>query len=470
MEKMLKRIWTVAIATTAVVVGSFSSAQTDLALPKGEWVLAFSEAPLQQREAVLNIEEGPFYKSIVSLLEQANFSAAIAQIRTRFPFVVANIEAGREIKPDANGKFELSAALLYVIGHIYVGLEMEDAAITAFKSALIQMPDYTRAHEAIGILNLKNENYENARTYLARAVELGLDTGAVYSSLGYLNQQVNNYWGAAAAYQRALMLDPSNQNWQQGLLHALVNSKSYDTASGLVEEQLQSRPDDANLWLYRAHIANFLKDKETALASLETAIRLGKDSKSYLQACANLHMQLGSTDRAIALIKTGVVQEMDFDFVDQAIHWLIENERWQGAEDLTTDLKTRWANLSDTNKSALLVNESRILQNKKDDARAAQLLQQALELNGGNVPALMTLAGIQLKNKNYPRAEILYQRASAYPSHRENALIALAQIAIDTQNYQKALELLQEVIRIDPDQIEIKRNIQSLENLVLLES
>jgi tetratricopeptide (TPR) repeat protein len=266
------------------------------------------------------------------------------------------------------------------------------------------------------------------------------------------------------------MLDASNRNWQQGLLHALAQSKNFDTALAFVEQLLQSRPDDADLWLYRAHIANLLRDKETALASLETAIRLGKNSPSYLQACANLHMQLGSTDRAIALIKTGIVRDMNFEFVDQAIFWLIENESWQGAESLTKDLKARWENLSDTDKSALLVKESRILQNKKDEANAARLLQQALELDGGNVPALMALAGLQLKNKNYPRAEILYQRASAYPSHRENALIALAQIAIDTQDYQKALELLQEVIRINPDQIEIKRNIQSLESLVLLKS
>jgi Tfp pilus assembly protein PilF len=91
-------------------------------------------------------------------------------------------------------------------------------------------------------------------------------------------------------------------------------------------------------------------------------------------------------------------------------------------------------------------------------------------LDPSNAYALMTLAGIHGNKRNYNRAELLYQRASAYGLYRENALISLAQIALDQEDFERALRILRDMQKEFPHRTDLNRNIESLENLVLLGS
>ena len=58
----------------------------------------------------------------------------------------------------------------------------------------------------------------------------------------------------------------------------------------------------------------------------------------------------------------------------------------------------------------------------------------------------------------------------AFDGWRENALISLAQVAIDQNNYERALQVLNDVVRSNPTRSDLRRNIESLENLVLLQT
>jgi len=70
--------------------------------------------------------------------------------------------------------------------------------------------------------------------------------------------------------------------------------------------------------------------------------------------------------------------------------------------------------------------------------------------------------------RDYGRADLLFQRASAYGAVRENALVARAGIAIDQENFDNALALLRNVVAGNPARADLRRNIDVLENLVLL--
>ena len=114
--------------------------------------------------------------------------------------------------------------------------------------------------------------------------------------------------------------------------------------------------------------------------------------------------------------------------------------------------------------------EADIRLHQGDESAARNALEKAIALDPSNAYALMSLAGIHRNRRNYNRAELLYQRASAYDLYRENALMSLAQLALDQEDFERALQILRDIRKEFPSRTDLNRNIESLQNLVLLQS
>lgn len=266
------------------------------------------------------------------------------------------------------------------------------------------------------------------------------------------------------------MLDPDNEQYKRGLLQSLSETYQHQSALTLAESMLLEQPDEAGLWVYRGQAALQAGEREVALSSLETAIRLGEDTEANLQVCAVLHMELGSIARAVDLLETGFARGMDFSYIDQGMIWLKQEEEWALLEQVVRSVRQKWGNLDQLQRSKVLMREADISLHKGDDSAARKALEQAVELDPSNAYALMSLAAIYREKGDFNRAELLYQRASAYGLYRENALIALSQVALDQEDFQRALQILRDILKEFPDRTDLNRNIESLENLVLLQS
>lgn len=452
-----------------------------LDLPNVQWLHQPTSPPQLQKEGLPLVTEEEFAGQLLRMIDTADFETAITQLRERDAALLELLEAGDPqsliLTRAVPGGFmpvtrpnQISATLLYLIGHVYLAREEFVPAETAFKRALGPVPDYIRVHESLGLLYLRTERYDLALGHLSHAASLGLNTANLYGALGYLNQQVGSYWGAISAYEKALMLDYTNPAWQQGLLYAFSETRQHESALSLVDQMLQTTPDDAALWLFRSNFALMAEDRATALASLETAIRLGNDAAANLQVAATLHLLQGSTSRAITLIQDGMAQGIDYPFIDQSLQWLVRAEQWDALDELLPLALARQDELSSQQRSSLLTRQASLDLHNDAQTRAITALQEALELDPANAEALLALAGIYRENRNFNQAELLYQRATAFDVYRENAQIALAQIAIDQSNYPRALQVLNDVLRRNPARSDLRRNIESLENLVLLQT
>jgi tetratricopeptide (TPR) repeat protein len=362
---------------------------------------------------------------------------------------------------------DVSATVLYLIGVTYIYLEQWVPAEAALKAALVPLPDYQRVHEALGNLYIRTERYEEARVHLTRAAELGLNTAQLHASFGYINYKAKNWWGMASAYQQAMTLQPDVRDWQTALMSALSETRQYAAGLALVEQMLQSEPDDPRLWLYRSYMALNAGDRALALTSLETTMRLGDDSVANKQVAAALHMERGSIARAVELLKSAPAADLDFQFIDQALGWLNYENEWDYFRDLLTAANARRNLLDNLQGSRLLTHVSSLQLHDGNRGAAITTLQQAIELDSSNAEALITLGQAYRDERDLNRAELMFQRASAFELYRENALVSLAQIAIDQQNFQRALELLRDVVSRNPARTDLQRNVDVLENLVL---
>jgi tetratricopeptide (TPR) repeat protein len=360
----------------------------------------------------------------------------------------------------------ISANVLFVIGQSYLALQRYLPAETAFQLALRGVPNHVRAHESLGMLYLRTERYEDARTHLVRAVELGRNGAALHAALGYLEQKARRYWAAANAFQRALVLEPEQRTAQRGLLHALTETHEHAKARVLVEQLLRDERDDPALWLYRAQIALATNEQAVAVASLETALRLGDDSIENRRACAVLHLESGNIARAVQLLQGSSPPELSFPLLDRALGWLANENEWDEFRDLldTVDRTT----LGGAEQSRLLTRRASLALHDGNRRAASTGLQEALALDPSNADALLALGQIYRAERDYGRADFLLQRASAYEPVRERALVARAEVAIDQENFDGALTHLRDVVTLNPAGSDLRRNIDLLEDLVLL--
>ena len=449
-------------------------------LPDVKMMLPPVTPPQLLKEGLPLFRENPIVKGLFEHLNKGDYEGSLAYLRLHETPVLELIEKG-----DPDGRLKqlavvggivmaeqekISAYFLYLIGHTYFSLKKYKAAETAFLGALVPIPDYIRVHESLGVLYMRMKRYKEAQKHLAHAAELGLHTAQLFGSLGYLDFQTKDFWGAVNAFQEALMMNPDNEQWKTGLLYALGETYQYKATLTLVESMLREQPDIIWLWLFRARAAYMAGERKVALSSLETAIRLGDHKKANLQACAALHMELGSIERAVDLLKSGFEEGMDFIYFDQGMSWLYQAKEWTLFEQMVAWMRGKWKSLDELQQSKVLMREADISIHKGNKSAASNSLEKAIALDPSNAYALMSLAGIYLEKGSYNRAELLYQRASAYGLFRENALISLAQVAIDQEDYERALQILRDMLKEFPSRTDLQRNIESLENIVMLQS
>ncbi len=459
-----------------------NAAEMDLRIqtPDTKLILQPVSPPQHQRDGLPLYEESPTIHNYFQYINAGDYEEALSYLREEEGALLELIESGDpdgELKKRAvvggtsptMGTGKISAYLLYLIGHAYSSAEKHQAAETAFLAALTAIPDYLSVHESLGILYFRTERYKEAHKHLVRAAGLGLHTAQLFGALGYLNSQLGNYWGAVNAYQEALMLDPDFEQCKRNLLQVLNRTSQYQSALTLVESMLQAHPDDAGLWLFRGSSALQAGERGIALSSLETAIRLGDRRVSNFQVGAVLHMEMGSVERAVDLLKIGFDEGMDFTLFDQGMGWLMGADEWVLLEQLLASARGKWNDLEDLQQSKVLMREADVSLHKGDKSAASKALAQALTLDPSNAYAMMSLADIYREADKYSHAESLYQRASADELYRENALISLTQMAMDEEDFEHALRILRDIQKEFPHRIDLNRNIESLENIILME-
>ena len=269
--------------------------------------------------------------------------------------------------------------------------------------------------------------------------------------MGYLEQQTRRYWAAAAAFQRSL---------------ALTETRDFTKARALVEELLRAEPHDLDLWLYRAQIELSANDQAAALASLETALRLGDDSVANRATCIALHIKSGSIARAMQLMQGSAARGLEYPLVEEALSWLANNNRWDDFRELAASVDR--AALGAVAQSRLLTLRASLALHDGNRRAASSALQEALGLDPSNGDALLALGRIYRTERDYGRADLLFQRASSYGPVRENALVASAEIAIDQENFESAIAHLRNVVTANPARADLRRNIALLERPALL--
>lgn len=440
------RAW---FALWLICCASPAQAQVSVVVPAPEIPLQPTATPLLDREARIEPREFEMTQRLRPLLDERLWQQALALL-------------------EAEAKPPLSAALDLLKAQLESATGDYEQAVSSYRSAIAKLPQFTRAHAGLGTLYLVRGELERARKHLAKGLALGATDVQTYAQLGYLNLKLANAWSAVSAYEHALVQEPDNRRWQHGLLTALVTSRNFASAGALLEEMLRATPEQPELWLQRANLALKRGDTETAVSSLEAALRLGDDEPANRHAAAKLHLEHGNFERAGDLLRRNIAASaIEVAEVATLVSWLRHQNQPTYAARLVDAVGERLENLAGTERGAYHAMRGDLAAARGDNDDALRAWRRAVELDATNGSALVSLAGAYAQRRDYERARLLYQRAELVPQVKKRAMIGRAQTFINQGDYPAALDVLRDASRAFPGSYDIEANVQSLQRVVL---
>lgn len=439
-----------------LLLGSLTPAQADVqvTLDEPDWAFSYRHRQGAHHKGRVNRDEGKFFDEVQPMLHKQDFNDVVQAFTT--------YQQEHE---------SISAALHEMMGQVFLSAKQNSNAKKHFKQALADDASSATSHRGLSMIYMLEDSYEKARKHVVKAIELGVSDSQVYGQLGYLNLQLDKPRSAIGAYQNAMMLDPSNGQWSQGLLFGLIATDALTQASALVSEMLSEQPDSPRLWLQRSQIAIKGQDDLIAISSMETALALGEKRPENLMSLAKLHMKSGSPHRAVALLSNNAATLLAVDndgaqtMLDIA-NWLAASEDWRNLSGLVATLNSHVKRLSSENVATLNVVKASLAISDNQTSKAQEYLLSAIKSSPANGDALMTLAALLRKQNNDERAKMYYLRAEALPAYKERAMLGRAQVAVNQKQYADALNLLRQVYKSNPGRGDLLTNIRSLENIV----
>jgi tetratricopeptide (TPR) repeat protein/predicted Ser/Thr protein kinase len=161
------------------------------------------------------------------------------------------------------------------MGTVYVRQQRMDEAVRYYKKALELDPTYGEAHINIAWVYAWQGTFELAVDHAQRAVVGAYsDWTAGYSGLGVIYHMSGKYEEAAAAFRKALELDPERAATHRRLGEAYLQTDEVDSALVVLTRAVELDPESALCQWYLS-IAHAQKGQhDEAVAAIATAIQL----------------------------------------------------------------------------------------------------------------------------------------------------------------------------------------------------
>ncbi|MDQ2961694.1 MAG: tetratricopeptide repeat protein [Pseudomonadota bacterium] len=222
-----------------------------------------------------------------------------------------------------------NAALLNRALELHRGGCLEDAA-AIYQQLLTENPGHADASHLLGLVCLRNNDFDSAIRLIRDAVERDPDNPIYHANLGNVLKDAGRLTDAIAAYRRALELHPEYAEIHNNLGYVLQASGMFEEGIGHYRKAIILR-----LAHYRAHYnlgnALFLTGKsQEAIAAFREAARLNPEFAATWDHLGTVLQRLGQHAEAEACFRRWV--EIDTDSAD-AFHALALELQQQGRID-----------------------------------------------------------------------------------------------------------------------------------------
>jgi len=295
------------------------------------------------------------------------------------------------------------------------------------KQAAAKYPEDARIHTVLGnAYFFGQQDYENARGELQKAVDVDPNFSPAYNMLGYAQRSLGNYPEAEGAFKKYIELVPNDPNPYDSYAELLLKTGRFDESIAQYRNALSIDPHFLGSHFGIASALIFQGKHDQALAEaqkMERAARNDGDRRFAMFTRTLAYVDQGKTDRALGEMqkqydlgaKVGDTAAMAGDLVQMGDIQLnagkadAAGKRYQQA----LDLGEKSSLSSEVKEDARLGHRhsmGRVALKKNDLARArseaaAYLAGATAKQNPGRIHQAHALAGgIALKEKNFEQA------------------------------------------------------------------
>ncbi|MCS6798402.1 MAG: tetratricopeptide repeat protein, partial [Myxococcota bacterium] len=256
------------------------------------------DVPAMLAEARAHFQAGRFPQAAsayerVSLLDPGNARAhaGLGSARLRLgnaPGAITAFRSALAIEPR-------NAAFHAMLGDALAHAGDRAGAERAYRQALALQPDHPQAVQGLMRLGVSPAASSAAPSTSAVAAPApparGTDPSAAARAEGRVHFQAGRFREAAAAYERAVAIDPNNAAAFAGLGASRLRLQEWPAARGAYEMAVRLQPDNASHWAALARAQAETGDRQAAIASLQRALRI---DPNHAQAREGLR-RLGAT-------------------------------------------------------------------------------------------------------------------------------------------------------------------------------
>lgn len=362
-----------------------------------------------------------------------------------------------------------SAALDFALGTMYYQMGRLTPSEQTYEKALKKFPSFLRARKNLGFVQLSLGKLDAASRNLAQAISLGEADGISYVALGYCHLSLGRVVSAENAYRMGILLHPESTDARNGLVNCLLTTNRFAEALALLDELLETKPNDLFCHKARASALQGLGREEDAAVALETLRRMNQLDAAGTLSLGDLYHNLGLYHLCLASYQQALAkkEKLSLNRYARAAKVLINRGAYgDGFKYLEEIEKTFGEGYSEGDERTIrmLQAEVRIATGKRQEA--ARILEEVVQKHPLDGEALLLSARLASEELDYAQAALRFERAAKLPDFEVEALIGHARMLVEAKDYQQAADLLERAQSLAP-QPRVARYLQAINNLNL---
>ncbi len=334
-----------------------------------------------------------------------------------------------------------SAAFDLALGNLYFAEQRIDEALERYHSAVEKYPEFLRGWNNIGMIHYQRQEWREAATAFAKAVNLGDRDAQTFGLLAFSMRQTGNTLGAEMAFMQAMTANPEDPNWIGGLLELYFANGRHVQSESLVHEMVRLEPENARNWMRYASLLITLERPLEAATQLEIARQLGVADRESLGLLGDLYVSLGLVPEAISAYQDipGGADELGVSRLIAYARSLISQGDLDDAQSVLDQLPTttNWPQIR-----AQRFAEAELAVAQEDWESAQLAYDGVLQTEPLNPNALLGLGHTLSASGDISRAQFVFESALQVPESERRASLELANLALNNRNFGNALNYL----------------------------
>lgn len=368
------------------------------------------------------------------------------------PLLGEDLDAAAAALEEISGP-EASALFDFTLANVRFQQQELEAAAESYRTAIDKFPSYRRAHQNLGIIEVREGRFEPALEHLGRVLQLGGGDGLVYGLLGYAYAATEQHVAAESAYRNALLLQPGQLDWKLGLTQSVLEQEKWEEAAALTGELIRRFPDEPDYWLLQANAWIGMSRPLRAAENYEIVERMGKASSAVLNTLGDIYVNEGLWELAVRAYSEAVEQDREAALEGslRRVEFLAQRGAFGAARTLLDTVDRRQESVPDqATRKRMLKLQARIAVAEGDGGDAAEVLEEIVALDPLDGEALLLLARHRARVGEEEEALFLYERAGSLDEHEAEAKIRHGQLLVNMGRYAEALPLLQRSLELEP--------------------